>query len=109
MDNITNIKRIPGVDVGFHNNIKPINNEGVTGKNNGINKNFTFEMILNIAYKIETSNRPNIIVRSGKIAMWYLKRCSIEEIPDRIKKEEEGMRGKNGRLKHFQMYIIEWE
>ena len=103
------ITRRPGVDVGFHNNIQPINGEGVTGKNNGINKNFTFEMVLEIAYKIEPSKRPNIIVKAGKKAMWYLKKVPVEEIENRIKKEEEGMRGKNGGLKHFQMYIIEWE
>lgn len=95
-----NIQRRSGVDVGWHeSNIEPINREGCVGKS-GINASYTFDMILEIAYK---NNKPNIIIKNGKKGKWYLKNCPKEQIEDKIKKQK-----KFRKTKHCEMYIIDW-
>jgi hypothetical protein len=75
--------------------------EGCVGVS-GIDKSYTFEMVLNLAYKME-ENRPNIIVKAGPNAKWYLKRYPIEVIEEEITKQE--WRDTS----HCTMYIIEWD
>lgn len=60
MEHVKMIEIRKGVDVGYHSsNIDPIDREGCIGVS-GIDKSFTFEMVLGIAYKME--NKPNIII-----------------------------------------------
>ncbi len=101
MEHIKMIEKRKGVDVGYHNsNIYPINREGCVGAA-GIDKSYTFEMVLELAYKIP--NKPNIIIKAGPNAKWYLKRFQKEVIEDEINKQ-------NWRdTSRCTMYIIEWD
>jgi hypothetical protein len=101
MEHIKRIEKRRGVDVGYQqSNIHPMDREGCVGVS-GIDKSYTFEMVLNLAYKME--NRPNIIVKAGPNAKWYLKRYPIEVIEEEISKQE--WRDTS----HCIMYIIEWD
>ena len=101
MDLIKNVTKIKGVDIGYHDsNVEPIDREGCVGKS-GINKLFTFEMVLKIAYKID--DKPNIIIKAGENAKWYLKRCPKYMIDEKIQTQ------KWRDTSRYVMYIIEWE
>lgn len=103
MEHVKNIERRKGVDVGYHNsNIHPTDRQGCIGTR-GIDKTFTFEMVLELAYKIEIERRPNIIIKAGPNAKWYLKRFQKELIDEEIEKQ-------NWRdTSRCTMYIIDWE
>ena len=102
MDHVKFIEVRKGVDVGYHNsNIDPINREGCVGSQ-GINKSFTLENVLELAYKIDEPNRPNIIIKAGPNAKWYLKRFKKEFIEQEIHKQE--WRDTSRCI----MYIIDW-
>lgn len=100
MEHVTNIAVRKGVDVGYHkSSIDPIDREGCVGKN-GIDKSFTFEMVLDLAYKMEI--KPNIIIKAGPNAKWYLKSFPKDVIEDEITKQ-------NWRdTSNCIMYIIDW-
>jgi hypothetical protein len=101
MEHIKTIERRVGVDVGYHSsNIHPKDREGCVGKS-GINKLLTLEEVLEIAYKMD--NKPNIIIKGGKNAKWYLKIIQKEKIEDEIKKQ------KWRDTSRCTMYIINWE
>ena len=101
MEHINTIERRSGVDVGYHSsNIHPIDREGCVGTR-GINKSFTFEMVLELAYKMD--NKPNIIIKAGPNAKWYLKRFQKDKIEDEITKQ------KWRDTSRCTMYIIDWE
>tara|TARA_Y100000389_G_C17085216_1_gene328547 strand:- start:167 stop:469 length:303 start_codon:yes stop_codon:yes gene_type:complete len=86
------------VDIGFHgSNITPLNGEGCVGKG-GIDKNYTFFQVLEIAKK----NNANIIIKAGKNAKWYIKKCKKDQIPAKIKSQEWRDTSRN------RMYEIEW-
>jgi hypothetical protein len=100
MDQINNIEIRRGVAVGYHSsNIHPIDGYGCVGKQ-GIDKSFTIEMVLKIASKID--KKPNIIIKAGKNAKWYLKRLNNDLIDDAIINQQwrDTSRGV--------MYIIDW-
>jgi hypothetical protein len=100
MEYAKNIEIRRGVDVGYHSsNIIPLDREGCVGKN-GIDKTFTLEMVMKIAYKMEI--KPNIIIKAGKNAKWYLKHFSKDIIEDEITKQK--WRDTN----RCTMYIIDW-
>jgi hypothetical protein len=103
MEHFTLIKRREGCDVGYHkSNIHPRDREGCVGAN-GIDKTFTFEMVMDLAYKFDIENRPNIIIKAGPNAKWYLKRFHPDTIEDEIVKQ-------NWRdTSRCCMYIIEWK
>jgi hypothetical protein len=67
----------------------------------GIDKTYTFEMVLKIAYKMD--NKPNIIIKAGKNAKWYLKYFQQDIIEDEIKKQ------KWRDTSRYVMYIIDWK
>ena len=101
MEHSKNIKIIKGVDVGYHSsNIQPIDREGCVGSS-GIDKSFTFEMVMKIAYKID--NKPNIIIKAGPNAKWYLKHFQKDLINEEIEKQ------KWRDTRRCIMYIIDWE
>ena len=103
MEHVKMIERRTGVDVGYHSsNIVPIGREGCVGTR-GLDKSWTFEMVLGLAYKIEIEKRPNIIIKAGPNAKWYLKRFQKDVIEDEITKQ-------NWRdTSRCTMYIIDWE
>lgn len=101
MEHIKTIERRTGVDIGYHSsNIHPINREGCVGSS-GIDKSFTFEMVLELAYKMDI--KPNIIIKAGKNAKWYLKHFQKDTIEDEIEKQ------KWRDTSRSTMYIIDWE
>lgn len=99
MDYIKKFEKIHGVDIGYNNSIlRPLNDVGCIGKN-GIDKNYTLEQIIVLAYEIKA----NIIVKAGKNAKWYLKKCDRDIIDAEIQKQ-------NWRdTSRATMWIIEWE
>ena len=101
MEHIKNVQSRKGVDAGYHSsNLHPENREGCVGKN-GIDKSYTFEMVLKLAYKME--RKPNIIIKPGKNAKWYLKYFQKDTIEDEIEKQ------KWRDTTRCTMYIIDWE
>ena len=73
MEHITFLEKRIGADLGYHeSNLRPANNEGCVGKS-GLDKTLSLQEILEIAYKME--EKPNIIIKAGPRAKWYLKRC----------------------------------
>lgn len=101
MEHIKFIEKRQGVDIGYHSsNIHPVDREGCVGTR-GIDKTFTFEMVLKLAYKME--NKPNIIIKAGPNAKWYLKRFQKDVIDDEINKQ------KWRDTSRCSMYIIEWD
>jgi hypothetical protein len=102
MEHIKIIERRAGCDIGYHNsNIHPINREGCVGIS-GIDKSYTFEMVLELAYKMGDA-RPNIIIKAGPNAKWYLKRFDRAIIDEEIEKQ------KWRNTSRCTMYIIDWE
>jgi hypothetical protein len=100
MEYVRNYEKRFGVDVGYHSsNIDPIDREGCVGKR-GIDKTYTFEMVLQLAYKIE--DKPNIIIKAGPNAKWYLKKCPKELIEHNSDKQK--WRDPSRCI----MYIIDW-
>lgn len=101
MEHIKAIERRTGVDVGYKgSDIHPTDREGCVGAS-GINKSYTFDMVLELAYRMD--NRPNIIIKAGKNAKWYLKNFQKDVIEDEIKKQ------KWRNTSRCTMYIIDWE
>ena len=96
----TTIEKRKGCDVGWHNsNIEPINREGCVGKR-GINKLYTLEMVMNLAYKMD--DKPNIIIKAGKNAKWYMKKIPLNKIDEAVEKQ------KWRDTSRCTMYIIVW-
>lgn len=73
-----------GVDIGYtSSNMRPEDGEGCVGKH-GIDKDYSFDQVREIAYRMKP--RPNIIVKGGKNAKWYLKYFPEETIEHEIEK-----------------------
>lgn len=95
------IQKRTGVDVGWHNsNVYPDDQEGRVGKE-GIDKTFSLEKMIRIASNM--TDRPNVIVKGGVNAKWYLKRCPKDMIDYKIDQQ------KWRDCKNIIMYIIEWD
>tara|TARA_Y100001958_G_C20805360_1_gene266825 strand:+ start:267 stop:578 length:312 start_codon:yes stop_codon:yes gene_type:complete len=94
-------KRI-GVDIGYNDrNLHPKNREGCVGKS-GLDKTLKLQELLEIAYKMENP-RPNIIIKAGKNAKWYLKYCDYSKIDLEIEKT------KWRDTSRATMFIITWD
>ena len=76
-----------GVDAGYgaHCNFHPANGEGRKGKH-GLDQNLTLEQVIELALSMEEN--PNIIIKSGEKAKWYLKRYTMEELPAEIENQQ---------------------
>ena len=97
MEYFVRIERRDGADIGYHHsNLDPLNRVGCVGKS-GIDKNFTLEQVMLLAHEIGA----NIIVKAGKNAKWYLKRCNPSEIEASIQKQA----WRNG-TKRYTMWTI---
>lgn len=101
MEHVKTFHKLIGVDVGYHeSNLHPPDGEGCVGKS-GINKNFTLVQLIELAYKME--EKPNIIIKAGPNAKWYLKKINPDHLMAAIDKQ-------NWRdLSRSTMYIIEWD
>jgi hypothetical protein len=101
MERITRIQKRVGVDVGFNeSNLHPANGEGRVGKS-GLDKNLPLERILEIASRMD--DPPNIIIKAGARAKWYLKRFPLASIESAIEKQT----WRN--ISRSTMWIIEWD
>jgi len=93
-----------GVDAGYtSSNIHPANGEGRVGKH-GLDKDLTIEQVILLARSME--EKPNIIIKAGENAKWYLKRFSKENLPSEIEKQQQW---RAERVARCTMYIIENE
>jgi hypothetical protein len=68
---------IEHADLKWGKNLHPENREGCVGKE-GIDATYTLDMVKTIAYRMP--EKPNIIIKSGKDAKWYIKKCPKDEI-----------------------------
>ena len=80
MEHVKNFEKRIGCDLGYHKNIHPKDGEGCVGKG-GINKSYTLQQVIDLAYRME--EKPNIIIKAGINAKWYLKKFT----PDIIEEE----------------------
>ena len=102
MEYITHMEKRLGADLGYHeSNLRPENGEGCIGKS-GLDKNLTLERILEIAYKMD--EKPNVIIKAGPRAKWYLKRCPKDLIDKEIGKQKSWRD-----ISRYTMWIIEWK
>jgi hypothetical protein len=101
MEHVMKIEKRVGVDVGYHqDNVHPVDGEGRVGRN-GFDKTLELHEVIKIASRIEP--RPNIVVKSGKNAKWYLKSFSKNKIESEIEKQQ--WRDTT----RFTMWIIDWD
>ena len=102
MEHINFIQKRIGADLGYHeSNVRPADGEGCIGVR-GLDKNLSLGEIIEIAYKIH--DKPNIIIKAGPRAKWYLKRCNKELIDEEIQKQ------RNWRdISRSTMWIIDWD
>jgi len=100
MEYIKTFQKRKGVDIGYTNdNINPKNGEGCVGKS-GINKDFTLLQMIELAYSME--EKPNILIKAGPHAKWYLKIFDTRVIESEIEKQ-------NWRdTSRCTIYVIEW-
>ena len=101
MENIRRIEKRIGVDIGYHkSNLHTVNGVGRVGKS-GIDKNYTLNQVIELVS--EMTPRPNIIVKAGKNAKWYLKRFPINDIDVGIETQQQWRD-----TSRATMWIIEW-
>lgn len=99
MENLKSIKKISGVDVGYHLSvIDPVDRKGCIGKR-GIDKNYKLVDIIKLAKEAKA----NIIVKGGKNAKWYLKNFPLDKIEEEIDKQ----RWRD--TSRYSMWILEWD
>ena len=101
MEHVKKIEQRKGVDVGYNgSNIQPIDREGCVGAS-GIDKSYTLDMVMDLAYKLD--NKPNIIIKAGPNAKWYMKKVHVDEIDNEIEKQ------KWRDTSRCTMFIIDWD
>jgi hypothetical protein len=86
--------KIDHADLKWGKNLHPADGEGRVGKH-GIDANYTLEMVKAIAYRMP--EKPNIIIKAGKNAKWYIKKCPNDEIIGEIEKMKNSIYGENAR------------
>ena len=102
MEHISQFQKRIGCDVGYHNsNLHPADGVGRVGKS-GMDKNLTLGQMLEIAYKME--EKPNILIKAGPNAKWYIKKFDPRVIEDEIEKQRAWRN-----ISNVTMYIIEWD
>ena len=102
MEHIAFLEKRGAADLGYHDsNLRPANDEGCVGKS-GLDKSLSLNRILEIAYKMD--EKPNIIIKAGPRAKWYLKKCPKHLIDIAIEKQ------RNWRdISRSTMWIIDWD
>jgi hypothetical protein len=105
MEHFQKIKKRKGCDIGMMNDLHPEHlaaDEYPRKGKSGFDKKLKLEDIMDIAYRMNNP-KPNIIIKAGNNAKWYLKYSPKEEIDERIEKT------KFRDLRRCTMYIIDWE
>ena len=101
MEHVKRFEKLMGVDAGYHESaIHPANGVGRVGKR-GMDKNLTLLEMIEIVYNME--EKPNIIVKGGPNAKWYIKKINPEILYREI--EKQSWRDTS----RCTMYIIEWD
>jgi hypothetical protein len=88
-------------DLKKYKDLHPADGEGRVGVA-GINKAYTFEMVKAIALRMP--EKPNIIVKGGKNAKWYIKKCPKDQIFSEIEKMRKSVYG--GSMHRKTMYVL---
>lgn len=103
MEHITLLQKRIGADLfyGQKYHLYPQDGEGRVGAE-GFDKNLSLTEIIEIAYKI--NEKPNIIIKAGPNAKWYLKRCPKELIDEEIQKQRDWRD-----ISRSTMWIIDWD
>ena len=84
MEHFTNIEKRMGCDIGRANGLHPADGKWRVGKE-GFNKDLKLNDMIELAYTMENP-RPNIVIKGGKNAKWYLKYCIVDKIDEQIEK-----------------------
>ena len=103
MDHFTKIEKKLGCDIGRSNGLHHEDGKWRVGKE-GVNKNLRLNDLVELAYTMDNP-RPNIIIKGGKDAKWYLKYCIADKIDEQIKKPY----NRRDNVARCIMYIITWE
>lgn len=104
MEHVRKYERREHADLKWGKNLHPENGEGRVGAG-GIDKTYTLPMVMALAYKIV--EKPNIIIKAGENAKWYIKKCPIHEIDREIEKMQNSVYYSG--MMRCTMYIIEWD
>jgi hypothetical protein len=88
-----------GCDVRYGANLHPPDREGCVGKQ-GLDKKYTLAQVVALAQRMP--EKPNIIIKAGANAKWYLKKCA----PAAVEREV----GQNNwrDVSRCLMYVIDW-
>ena len=97
MEYTKSTRTMEGCDVGYNDDLEPLNGVGRVGKR-GIDKTLSWDQVAVLAYQIKA----NIIIKSGKNGKWYLKKINPDDIDAAIEKQ------KWRDTSRVMMYIIEW-
>jgi len=100
MEHFKSVEKREGCDL-YGDNIHPIDRVGCVGKS-GIDKSYTLDMVMKLAYKMD--DKPNIIIKGGKNAKWYMKKVQPNKIDDAIEKYKF-----KDNIHLCTMYIIVWD
>jgi hypothetical protein len=102
MEHIRMLQKRNGCDVGYNSsNLHPSDGEGRAGVS-GIDKNFTLGQMIDLAYKME--EKPNILIKAGPNAKWYIKKFDPNVIEEEIEKQRSWRD-----ISRSTMYVIEWD
>ena len=103
MEHVKQFQKRQGVSVGYgpSTNLYPANGEGRVGAE-GINKEYTLIQMIELAYKME--QKPNILIKAGPNAKWYIKKYDPSVIEEEIEKQLSWRD-----LSRQTMYVIEWD
>jgi hypothetical protein len=102
MEHFKSIEKREGCDVGAYGScdIHPKDREGCVGLH-GIDKTYTLDMVMKLAYKMD--EKPNILLKAGPNAKWYMKKVLPSKIDEAIEKQ------KWRDSSRCTMYIIRWD
>jgi len=95
-----------GVDILWRDDLHPENREYCVGKA-GLDKTLTLVQIIEIAYSMK--EKPNIIIKAGPNAKWYLKKCDPRLIDSEIERNANARCPTPEQTARRTMWIIEWD
>ena len=101
MEHFTKVEKRFGCDIGRSNGLHPEDGKWRVGKE-GFDKNLELTDLIEIAYTMRNP-RPNIVIKAGKNAKWYLIYCEVDKIDEQIEKT------KYRNCSRCTMYIITWD
>ena len=102
MDHFTKIEKRLGCDIGRQNDLHPKDGKWRVGKS-GFDKTLKLTDMIELAHTMKDP-RPNIVIKAGKNAKWYLKYCEEDKIDEKIEKTKW-----ISQSSRCTTYIITWE